>query len=305
MGTPDFSRVVLEGLLSSSDYEVSAVVTQPDRKIGRKQTLHQSPVKELAISQNLKLLQPEKLSSSIELDEIMTLGVDGIITAAYGQFLPGKLLESVKFAVNVHASLLPKYRGGAPIHYALMAGDSEIGVTIIEMVRKMDAGNIIAQRAIPVTDDDNVGTMFKKLAIIGRDLLLDSLPKYLVGEIKSTAQDESLVSFAPNISSAKERIDWTLSAREIFNQIRGMNPFPVAYTTWNDKRYKIYEAREIQAGGAVGEIIEKTKKRLVIACGEGALELLTVQAEGKPKMDIINFLNGFGREMEVGMKFGE
>ena len=176
MGTPDFSATVLKGLLESKQYEILAVVTQPDRAVGRKKEIRMTPVKELALDYGLPIYQPEKLSKSAELDSLMNLNADGIVTAAFGQFLPSKLLDSVNFAVNVHASLLPKYRGGAPIHYAIINGDKEAGVTIMEMVKEMDAGDMIARRAIPIEETDNVGTMFEKLALVGRDLLLDTLP---------------------------------------------------------------------------------------------------------------------------------
>ena len=172
MGTPDFSATVLEGLLADKAYNILAVVTQPDRAVGRKKEIKMTPVKEVALAHNLPVYQPEKLSGSEEMAELMTLGADGIVTAAFGQFLPTKLLDSVDFAVNVHASLLPKYRGGAPIHYAIINGDKEAGVTIMEMVKGMDAGDMIAKDATSITDEDNVGTMFDKLAILGRDLLL-------------------------------------------------------------------------------------------------------------------------------------
>ncbi|MFC4651306.1 methionyl-tRNA formyltransferase [Lactococcus nasutitermitis] len=308
MGTPDFAATVLKGLIESQDYEILAVVTQPDRKVGRKQQLHMTPVKELALAENLSIFQPEKLSGSSEMTDIMALSADGIVTAAFGQFLPTKLLESVKFAVNTHASLLPKYRGGAPIHYAIMNGDEEAGVTIMEMVKKMDAGDMISQRAIPILPEDNVGTMFGKLAIVGRDLLLETLPKYLSGEVIPVAQDESQVTFSPNISSEEEKIDWTRTNLEIFNQIRGMNPFPVAHTTWQNERFKIYESKMTETDNLTaqpGEILEKTKKTLKIATGNGALELLTVQPAGKPKMDIVSFLNGLGQKLEIGEKLGE
>lgn len=304
MGTPEFSKTVLQGIIDSGAYEILAVVTQPDRPVGRKRELKGTPVKELATAQGLKILQPEKLSGSSELEEILSLGADGIITAAFGQFLPGKLLDSMGFAVNVHASLLPKYRGGAPIHYALMNGDAEIGVTLMEMVRAMDAGDMIAQKAIPVEETDNVGTMFEKLAIVGRDLLLDKLPAYLSGELKPIAQDENEVTFSPNISPEEEQIDWTKSARQVFNQVRGMNPFPVAHTLWNGERFKVYEVLEAEGSGQPGEVIAKTKKSLTLACGSGAVELKVVQPAGKPKMEIGSFLNGLGQKIKIGEKLG-
>lgn len=305
MGTPDFSAAVLKGLLDDSNYDVLAVVTQPDRAIGRKKEIKMTPVKEVALAHNLPVYQPEKMSGSEEMAELMTLGADGIVTAAFGQFLPTKLLDSVDFAVNVHASLLPKYRGGAPIHYAIINGEEEAGVTIMEMVKKMDAGDMIAKASTPITDDDNVGTMFEKLAVIGRDLLLKTLPDYIAGNIEPEPQDESKATFSPNITSEEERIDWNKSARDVFNHIRGLYPWPVAHTLLDGKRFKIYEATLAEGHGKPGEIIEKGKKSLVVATGDGAISLKTVQPAGKPRMSIVDFLNGVGRKLEVGDLIGE
>lgn len=304
MGTPDFSATVLKGLLESDQYEVLAVVTQPDRAVGRKKEIRITPVKEVALSYGLPIYQPEKLSGSPEMEAIMNLGADGIVTAAFGQFLPSKLLASMDFAVNVHASLLPKHRGGAPIHYALIQGDEEAGVTIMEMVKEMDAGDMISRRSIPITDEDNVGTLFEKLAIVGRDLLLDTLPAYLAGDIQPEAQDPSQVTFSPNIRPEEERLDWTKTNRQLFNQIRGMNPWPVAHTLWQGGRFKIYEAELADGDGQPGEILEIGKRQLLVATGEGALALKTVQPAGKPEMTISDFLNGAGRNLAVGDKFG-
>lgn len=305
MGTPDFSAAVLNGLLDDSNYDVLAVVTQPDRAVGRKKEIKMTPVKEVALAHNLPVYQPEKISGSEEMAELMTLGADGIVTAAFSQFLPTKLLDSVDFAVNVHASLLPKYRGGAPIHYAIINGEEEAGVTIMEMVKKMDAGDMIAKASTPITDDDNVGTMFEKLAVIGRDLLLKTLPDYIAGNIKPEPQDESKATFSPNITPEQERIDWNKSARDVFNHIRGLYPWPVAHTLLDGKRFKIYEATLAEGHGKPGEIIEKGKKSLVVATGDGAISLKTVQPAGKPRMSVVDFLNGVGRKLEVGDLIGE
>ena len=305
MGTPDFSATVLKGLLADGRYDILAVVTQPDRAVGRKKEICMTPVKEVALEAGLPIYQPEKLSGSQELADLLELGADGIVTAAFGQFLPSKLLEAMDFAVNVHASLLPKYRGGAPIHYAIMNGDSEAGVTIMEMVKEMDAGDMISSRAIAIEDTDNVGTMFEKLAVVGRDLLLDTLPGYLAGDIKPEPQDTSQVTFSPNITPEQERIDWTKSAREVFNHIRGLYPWPVAHTLLNGERFKVYEAREVAGSGEAGEIIHIGKKELHVATGQGAISLQTVQPAGKPKMGIADFLNGPGRNLTVGERFGQ
>lgn len=305
MGTPDFSATVLEGLLDDANYDVLAVVTQPDRAVGRKKEIKMTPVKEVALAHNLPVYQPEKMSGSDEMAELMTLGADGIVTAAFGQFLPTKLLDSVDFAVNVHASLLPKYRGGAPIHYTIINGDKEAGVTIMEMVKKMDAGDMIAKASTPITDEDNVGTMFEKLAVIGRDLLLKTLPDYIAGNIKPEPQDGSKATFSPNITPEEERIDWNKSAREVFNHIRGLYPWPVAHTLLDGKRFKIYEASLAEGQGQPGQIIEKGKETLVVATGDGAISLKTVQLAGKPRMSVVDFLNGVGRKLEVGELIGE
>ncbi|MGT2912060.1 methionyl-tRNA formyltransferase [Streptococcus cameli] len=300
MGTPQFSATVLKGLLEEKSYQIMAVVTQPDRAVGRKRQIQMTPVKELALEYQLPVYQPEKLSGSQELEELLALGADGIVTAAFGQFLPSRLLDSMDFAVNVHASLLPKYRGGAPIHYALINGDEEVGVTIMEMVKEMDAGDMISKASIPILDTDNVGTLFEKLAVVGRDLLIQTLPAYLSKKILPEKQDPHQVTFSPNILPEEERLDWTKSAREIFNHVRGMNPWPVAHALWNGQRFKIYEASLSDETGSPGQIIRKTKKELVVGTGQGAVVLQLVQPFGKPKMAIADFLNGAGRELKEG-----
>ncbi|MBM7636787.1 methionyl-tRNA formyltransferase [Streptococcus saliviloxodontae] len=305
MGTPDFSATVLKGLLADESYDILAVVTQPDRAVGRKKEIKMTSVKEVAVAHDIAVYQPEKLSGSEELEIIMSLGADGIVTAAFGQFLPTKLLDSVDFAVNVHASLLPKYRGGAPIHYAIINGEKEAGVTIMEMVKEMDAGDMVAKASTAILDEDNVGSLFEKLAVIGRDLLLETLPGYISGEIKPEPQNHEEATFSPNISPEEERLDWNKSAREVFNHIRGMYPWPVAHTLLDGNRFKIYEAELTDGEGTPGQIIEKTKKSLVVATGSGAIALKTVQPAGKPRMAVTDFLNGVGRQLEVGDSFGQ
>lgn len=232
-----------------------------------------TPVKEVALEHHLPVFQPEKLSGSQEMADLMDLGADGIVTAAFGQFLPTKLLNSVDFAVNVHASLLPKYRGGAPIHYALINGDECAGVTIMEMVKEMDAGDMISSDSIAIEESDNVGTLFEKLAVVGRDLLLQTLPAYIAGDLKPVAQNPEQVTFSPNIQPEEEVLDWNKTARQLFNHIRGMYPWPVAHTYWQGERFKIQEAVETEGEGPVGRVIARSKKELVIATGQGALSL--------------------------------
>ena len=305
MGTPAFAATVLEGILTDQRYEVLAVVTQPDRAVGRKKVIQMTPVKEVALAHGLPVLQPEKMSGSQEMIDLMNLGADGIVTAAFGQFLPTKLLDSVNFAVNVHASLLPKYRGGAPIHYALINGDERAGVTLMEMVKEMDAGDMIASNSIVIEATDNVGTLFEKLAIVGRDLLLEKLPDYLSGQLKPVPQDPEQVTFSPNIQPEEERLDWNKSARQIFNQVRGMYPWPVAHTLWKGERFKVYEVAEVEGTGQPGQVLVRNKKELVVATSDGAVSLKTIQPAGRPKMSVADFLNGAGRDLQVGEQFGE
>lgn len=304
MGTPELSKTILAGLLADSRYEVIAVVTQPDRAVGRKKIQQKTPVKQLAETNGLPVYQPEKLSGSPELETLLQLGADGIVTAAFGQFLPKRLLDGVGFAVNVHGSLLPKYRGGAPIQYAIINGEKETGITIMEMVSQMDAGDMIAKKAITITDNDTTGSLFETLAVVGRDLLLETLLPYTTGDIKPQPQEKELVTFAPNIKPEQERIDWNLSNRAVFNLVRGLNPWPIAHTTFQGQRFKIHAVSLVEQTGPAGQVIEKTKKSLIIATGQGAVALETVQPFGKAKMPIAAFLNGLGRDIEVGDQFG-
>ncbi|HAT54089.1 MAG TPA: methionyl-tRNA formyltransferase, partial [Lactobacillus sp.] len=240
MGTPAFSTPILEALIKQ--YEVVAVMTQPDRPVGRKRVLTPSPVKKVALAHDIEVLQPEKVSKSPEMQRVIDIAPDFIVTAAFGQFLPTKLLKAAKIAaVNVHASLLPLYRGGAPVHYAIMNGDKETGVSIMYMIRKMDAGNVISQVRLPITNGDDTGSMFDKLSLAGRDLLLKTLPTLINGTVDGSVQDERAVSFSPNISRAQEEIDWTHSASEIDWQVRGLKPFPTAFVIMAGVRTKILD----------------------------------------------------------------
>lgn len=305
MGTPAFSVPILEGLLTEG-YEVLAVVTQPDRPVGRKKIITATPVKEAALKHDLLVLQPEKISGSEELDQIEQLQPDVIVTAAFGQFLPERLLKVPKIgAINVHASLLPKYRGGAPVHYAIINGEKETGVTIMEMIKKMDAGGVYSQKSIPITDQDDVGTMFDKLSSVGKELLLATLPKIVAGSLQPTPQDESQVTFSPNITREEEVIDWQKTATEINNQIRGMHPWPVAYTSYQGTRWKILKATITaeKTDQAPGTIIERSKKALKIASGEGTvLQIDELQPAGKAQQTIQAFLNGSGQKVQEGQK---
>lgn len=296
MGTPTFAVPILEALIESNEVNIIAVVTQPDRKVGRKQILTPPPVKELALTHEIPVFQPEKLSGSKELEELLTLDSDLIITAAYGQYVPTTLLHAPNYrSINVHASLLPKYRGAAPIHYAVLNGDEKTGVTIMYMEKVMDAGDIISQREIPITDEDDTGTLFEKLSYLGRDLLMDTLPAIFAEEIEPKSQNEAEVTFAPMISKEQERIDWNKPATEIFHHIRALRPAPGAYTLLENERFKIWDAKVM--GGTsnkpVGFIEMVDTKTLHVTCGDGTiLSLLEVQPAGKKRMPIANYLAG-------------
>lgn len=305
MGTPAFSVPILEGLLEEG-YEVVAVVTQPDRPVGRKKIITPTPVKEAAVKHGLLVLQPEKISGSEEMEKIIALQPDVIITAAFGQFLPEKLLQApVHGAINVHASLLPKYRGGAPVHYSIINGEKETGVTIMEMIKKMDAGGIYAQESLPITKQDDVGTMFEKLSTLGKQLLLKTLPDILNGNLSPRPQDESKVTFSPNITREQEAIDWNKTAEEIDNQVRGMRPWPIAFTTYEQTRWKLLnvEALAEKTTAEPGTIIKKDKKNLWIACGkQTVLAIKELQPAGKGKQAINEFLNGSGQQVMIGQQ---
>lgn len=296
MGTPQFAVPVLQGLLDQPEYDVQAVLTQPDHRVGRKHVLTPSPVKQLAVDNNIKVLQPAKLNKSPEMDEIIALQPDLLITAAYGQFLPSKLLAAAKIAaVNVHGSLLPKYRGGAPVQYSIINGDAETGISIMYMVKQMDAGDVLAQRAIPIEKDDDNGTMFDKLSILGRDLLLETLPELIDGNATATPQDESQVVFSLNISTAQERIDYRLPADQIDNKVRGLRPAPLGNMVIDGLRTKIYDVTPLDEKTNLqpGQVVRATKHQLVLAAGDGTTyQINRLKPAGKQAMDITAYLNG-------------
>ena len=304
MGTPSFAVPVLKGLVESDDYDVQAVVTQPDRPFGRKRVLKPSPVKEAAQELSITVLQPEKISGSDEMAKIIDINPDFIITAAFGQFLPEKLLNAAKIAaVNVHGSLLPKYRGGAPVQYSLINGDKQTGISIMYMVKKMDAGDVLSQQALDIQPDDDTQSLFDKLSIIGRDLLLETLPKVAAGDVNPTPQDEDKVVFSPNITREQEELDFTKSAFLVDRKIRALRPSPNAFAMMLCKRTKFWSAKPLDETTDLkpGQVVEKTKKSLKIACGDGTvLQLLEIQPSGKPKQPINAFLNGAGQSIQQG-----
>lgn len=309
MGTPEFAVPILQSLIDNPEYDIQAVLTQPDHHIGRKRILHQSPVKELAEQYNIEVLQPAKLSKSPEMEKIINLQPDLMITAAYGQFLPTKLLAAAKIAaINVHGSLLPKYRGGAPIQYSIINDDKETGVSIMYMVKKMDAGDIISQRSIPIEDTDDSGTMFKKLSLLGRDLLLETLPKLISGDVNPVAQDPDKVVFSPNITSEQEQIDFRLPARLIDAKVRGLRPAPLGNMIIDGLRTKIYDVTPLEEKTDLepGKVVRVTKHQLVIAAGDGTTyQINKLKPAGKKAMDITSYLNGHKDITEGGQVVSE
>lgn len=306
MGTPDFSVPILS-MLRIEGYNVVAVVTQPDRPVGRRRVLTPPPVKVEAEKLGIPVIQPEKLTGSDELQEIIALDADLIVTAAFGQLLPNELLDAPRLGcINVHASLLPKYRGGAPIHKAIMDGETETGVTIMYMVEKLDAGDIISQITVPIKDTDDTGTLFGKLSQAGETLLKNTLPSIINETNERIVQDESLVTFARNISREEERIDWTKSGKQIYDKIRGLHPWPVAYSVFQDNNVKIWwgEKVETSSDAEPGTIIGIESDRIIVKTGDSiALAITDIQPAGRKRMPADVFIRGVGSAWSKGDQF--
>ncbi|MFS0637428.1 methionyl-tRNA formyltransferase [Mesobacillus foraminis] len=308
MGTPDFSVPVLRQLITDG-YDVIAVVTQPDRPVGRKKVMTPPPVKVEAVKQGIPVFQPEKIRQKEELDKILALNPDLVVTAAFGQILPKELLEAPRLGcINVHASLLPELRGGAPIHYAIINGKDKTGITIMYMAEKLDAGDILTQVEIPITETDNVGTLHEKLSTAGARLLSETVPKLLNGEITPVKQNDEEATFAWNIKREQEKIDWTKPGIDIYNHIRGMNPWPVAYSTLEGSVVKIWNSSKVgqTETGKPGEILSIEEDGFIVASGDQtAIKITELQPAGKKRMDAGQFLRGAGAHIQTGMKLGE
>lgn len=307
MGTPDFSVPVLRRLLEDG-YDVIAVVTQPDRPVGRKKILTPPPVKVEALNQGIPVYQPEKIRRKAELAEILALEPDLVVTAAFGQILPNELLESPKYGcINVHASLLPELRGGAPIHYAILQGKPKTGITIMYMAEKLDAGDILTQGEVFITEEDNVGTLHDKLSKIGAELLSDTLPKLLNGELTPIPQEDEKATFAPNIKREKEKINWSKSGEDVYNHIRGLHPWPVAYTTWKNTVIKVWQSEKLanQKSDIPGKVIAIHKDGIVVSSGnETAIKITELQPAGKKRMPAEQYLRG-SEMISVGDQLGD
>lgn len=292
MGTPDIAKDVLEALIND-DYNIVGVVAQPDKPVGRKKILQEVPTKVVAKIHNIPVFQPVKIKLDYEF--MKELKPDVIITLAYGQIVPQGLLDIPTIGcVNLHGSLLPKYRGAAPMQYALINGDKVTGMTLMQMIDKMDAGVMYMKKDVEISNDDTLSTLTKKMTTAAIDLILEALPLYIENKLQGEEQDESLVSFCPTIKKEQEHLDLTLSAQTIVNWVRALNDHPGAYLFMDDTKLKIWKAKVVNDNvkAQVGEIVEASKKGLIMQAIDGQIALLELQKEGKNKMDYSSFLNG-------------
>ncbi len=302
MGTPDFSVPVLEGLIKETN--VVLVVTQPDKKVGRKQILKYSPVKEIALKNNIEVFQPAKIRE--DYNKLKEVEADIIITCAYGQIIPKEVLNLCSYgAINVHASILPKLRGGAPIHKAIIYGYKETGVTIMYMDEKMDAGDIIDSKKIEIKNDYDAGILHDKLSIIGRDLLLQVLPSIFDRTNKRIKQDEKEVTYAYNITREEEKINFNTSVVNVYNQIRGLYPFPISYFLLDNNTIKVLKARKSNEKSMTPGIITRIGKDFIaISTEDYDIEITKIKPSGKKEMDVKDYLNGVKKEELIGKKVG-
>lgn len=298
MGTASFSLAVLKMLIEEG-YNIVGVVTQPDRYVGRKKVLTMPDVKVEALKYDIPVIQPARIKEDYQ--AIVDLKPDLIITAAYGQIVPQAVLDIPRLGcINVHASLLPLYRGGAPVHQAIIDGQEKTGVTIMYMVKKMDAGDMIAQKETPILEEDTVGILYDRLSDLGAELLKETLPDILKGINQRIPQDENLVTYAPTLSREDERLDWNMSARQVYNKVRGTNPWPGSYTTYQGKTVKIWAGQVHQCENAMkhhahqdnGTIVKIFKDAIGVKVNDGVYLITELQLEGKKRMSVKDYLNG-------------
>ena len=300
MGTPDFALPSLRGLLAR--YEVAAVVTQPDRPAGRSKALRQSPVKQVALAAGIPIFQPKRLREPAAVEALRRIEADVYVVAAFGQILPQSVLDLPRYGtINVHASLLPRWRGAAPIQAAIRAGDAASGVTIMLLDAGLDTGPLLARRAIELSSDETGSSLHDKLAQLGAELLLDTLPKHMSGDCAPQAQDDSLATVAPQISKLEGEIDWAEPAAAIDRHVRAFTPWPGTYTVWQGKELKIIAGR---AGGGVAAPGQVVDKGGVIGIGTGAGLYLPrqLQLPGKKRLSVADFVNG--RRDFIGAQLG-
>lgn len=295
MGTPDFAVPILASLIEKIN--VVMVVSQPDREKDRKGNTIYSPCKELALANGIEVYQPLKIRE--EYQKVLDKKPDIIITAAYGQIIPSEILDYPKYGcINVHGSLLPKLRGGAPIHHAIMNGDKEAGVTIMYMAQKMDAGDIISQRKVDIPDDMTLDELYSKLSLLGRDLLIDTLPSVIEGTNNRIKQNEDEVTFGYNITKEEEKINFNDTSVNIHNKIRGLSSIPGAYGILNNKRIKIYKSikTDILSKEKPGTIININSDGIFVATNDYVIRLIDIKLEGKKRCLVKDFINGIKKE---------
>lgn len=307
MGTPNFSVPILEMLIA--DFGVDLVITQPDKKVGRKKVLTPTPVKVVAEKHNIEVLQPEKISTDEETyNKLVALQPDIIVTAAYGQLVPQKILDiPVHKCVNVHGSLLPKLRGGAPIQYSILEDHKVTGITIMYMEKRLDAGDMISKVEVEILDSDNYMSLHDKMSLAGRDLLKETLPRIFSGDISPEKQNADEATFARNILREDERISWEENARTVFNKVRALDPMPGAFTYLDGNVFKIWKAEVVDmenTNAAVGTIVAQDKQALYVQCAAGTvLKVLELQVAGKARNTVQNFLSN--KKDYVGTVLGE
>jgi methionyl-tRNA formyltransferase len=290
MGTPEFAVTPLEKLIAH--HEVIGVVTQPDRPAGRNRQVQMSPVKQVALKAGIPVFQPEKIRRAEAMAELKQWSPDVYVVAAFGQILPQTVLDiPTHGSINVHASLLPRWRGAAPIQAVIRAGDAESGITIMKMDAGLDTGPILSQRAIPLAAHETGQTLHDKLAVLGADLLIDTLPGYLSGAVQPQPQDDTLATYAPTLSKEEGKIDWTKDAASIERLVRAFTPWPGTYTTWNGQMLKILSGGVGKGQAEPGRVVS-TAAGIGIGTGEGLYILQQVQLAGRKAMSIEEFVRG-------------
>ena len=292
MGTPDIAATCLKQILADG-FQVVGVYTQPDRPKGRGMKMVFSPVKEVALEHEIPVFQPENFREDESVQPLRDLNPDVIAVVAYGRILPQKVLDiPAKGCVNIHASLLPQYRGSAPYQWAVLDGLKETGVTAQYMALKMDAGDVIDVAKTPIGPNETAGELLDRLAVLGADLLSSVLSRFDAGEVTATAQDEAAVTYAPMLDKSMCPIDWTKTAQQVHDHVRGLHPWPVATAELGGKWFKIHSTVIVEGAGTPGEILGLTKTGLRIACGEGAVEIRMLQAEGGKRMAAPDYFRG-------------
>lgn len=302
MGTPDFAAASLEALIASR-HEIQAVVTQPDKPKGRKGELTPSPVKVIAKREGIKVYQPLKVRDEEFVKTLRAYNPDVMVVVAFGQIIPLSILKMPKYGcVNIHGSLLPKYRGAAPIQWAVLDGEKETGITTILMDEGIDTGDILLKKTIKIDTDETSGSLFDKLMALGAKTILETLDELEKGSLTPTKQGESPTAYAKMLTKAMGLIDFTRPAKELDCFVRGMDPWPSAYTLLAGKTLKLWKVRAVEESGKAGSVIDIDKESFTVACGEGAIEVLEVQLEGKKRMSAGDFLKG--STLNIGQELG-